>query len=498
MASNPTLVNSSNISSWFSISDTDGISSWSGNTFTVNGVYSNNRVKLTALCDMFISFDYTTTSFCKISLKGQYICDTGEDGSYTGTLLEGQSFHCYFSNTSSTQTGTFSNITCMKMKKKVCYVGVDGKARQVKKIYVGVNSFARRVKKAYVGVGGIARIWWTTGLEYNGTAPALNPARRNLAATTVGNYALFGGGMTPIRVANVDAYDASLTKHSVTSLSDGREFLAATTVGNYALFGGGRNDNSTVVGTVDAYDTSLTRTLPDTITALWYLSATSNGSYAIFAGGQNNKNTYVRAYSFAYDTSLTKTSSPNMSKARKDLAATTVGNYALFGGGSDLDGKYSNDMYDTVDAYNTSLTLTSGKTLSAKRKCLAATAVGNYALFGGGGTSSTVGTNVVDAFDSSLTRSTPDVLSAVRMDLSATTVGGFAVFGGGGTHNYTATNCNAVDAYDESLVHTIPEHNLSVGRECYAATTVGSYALFGGGWDPINSKYVSTVDVYTA
>ena len=37
------------------------------------------------------------------------------------------------------------------------YVGVNGKARQVKKMYVGVNGKAREVKAIYVGVNGKAR-----------------------------------------------------------------------------------------------------------------------------------------------------------------------------------------------------------------------------------------------------------------------------------------------------------------------------------------------------
>ncbi len=51
------------------------------------------------------------------------------------------------------------------------YVGVGGKARQVKNIYVGVGNVARKVKRAYVGVGGVARLvyssdWWCpTGIS---------------------------------------------------------------------------------------------------------------------------------------------------------------------------------------------------------------------------------------------------------------------------------------------------------------------------------------------
>ena len=79
---------------------------------------------------------------------------------------------------------------------KACYVGVDGKARKVKKIYTGVSNVARKVKKGYVGVGGVARPFYSAEAElvYYGTASPLEALIGYLAATTVGNYALFGGG----------------------------------------------------------------------------------------------------------------------------------------------------------------------------------------------------------------------------------------------------------------------------------------------------------------
>ncbi len=76
----------------------------------------------------------------------------------------------------------------------------------------------------------------------------LSAARHALAATTVGDYALFGGGDTPVSNV-VDAYDTSLTRTTPTALSVARGYLAATTVGNYALFGGGW----TTSNVVDAY-----------------------------------------------------------------------------------------------------------------------------------------------------------------------------------------------------------------------------------------------------
>ena len=79
---------------------------------------------------------------------------------------------------------------------KGAYVGVDGVARKIKKGYVGVEGKARKVKKAYVGVGGVARPCWASGLEHYGSITPLSQGRYSLAATSVGRYALFGGGST--------------------------------------------------------------------------------------------------------------------------------------------------------------------------------------------------------------------------------------------------------------------------------------------------------------
>ena len=107
-------------------------------------------------------------------------------------------------------------------------------------------------------------------------------------------------------------------------------------------------------------------------------------------------------------------------------------------------------------------------------------------MFGGGITRSS-NSNVVDAYDTSLTRSTPTALSQARSYLAATTVGDYALFGGG--TGYSAV----VDAYDTSLTRTNPT-KLSQARRDFAATTVGNYALFGGGYVGSQSN---VVDAYT-
>jgi len=119
------------------------------------------------------------------------------------------------------------------------YVGTN----KIKSIYVGTT----KIKSVYVGATKV----YSSGLQYYGTATKLSSARRNLAATSVGDYALFGGGYDGSYSKVVDAYNTSLTRSTPTALSKARYNLAATSVGDYALFGGG--DTGSYSKVVDAY-----------------------------------------------------------------------------------------------------------------------------------------------------------------------------------------------------------------------------------------------------
>lgn len=95
------------------------------------------------------------------------------------------------------------------------------------------------------------------------TPTSLSQARGDLGATTIGNYALFGGGSTTLLNTDnstiVDAYSIDLVHSTPTGLSQARSNIAATTVGNYAIFGGGYigiNGGFKYYDTVDAYAVS--------------------------------------------------------------------------------------------------------------------------------------------------------------------------------------------------------------------------------------------------
>lgn len=384
---------------------------------------------------------------------------------------------------------------------KGAYIGVDGKARKIKKAYIGVDGKARKIKKAYIGIGGVARPCWSSGeLAYYGTITNLRKGTYNLAATTVGNYALFAGGYgwnDDVRGSTntVTAYNNTLTRSSPSDLNKKTNKLTATTVGNYALFGGGDGGSAAMT----SYSTSLTRGTPEKLNVTSSAdvngcSATTIANYALFAGGGTE---YMNKAVTSYDTSLTKGTPTELTTARDRPAATTIGNYALFMGG------YVTSGVNTVDAYDTSLTRSTPTVLSYRRYDAAATSVGNYALIAGGYNNGTSygnygRQNTVEVYNTSLTLSAATNLQIERTDLTATTVGEYAIFAGGqmGPSSQTYDISSHVDVYNASLTRTIGT-NLSEARKFLAATSVGNYALIGGGFYGSGSDtYSSDVDVY--
>ena len=88
------------------------------------------------------------------------------------------------------------------------------------------------------------------------SSKVLTERRASLEATSVGDYALFGGGYSVVNsdlvcFGVVDAYNTNLTRTTPTALSVGRRRLAATNVGDYALFAGGDSSNGNYNSTVD-------------------------------------------------------------------------------------------------------------------------------------------------------------------------------------------------------------------------------------------------------
>lgn len=193
--------------------------------------------------------------------------------------------------------------------------------------------------------------------------------RSDSAAATTDDYVIFAGGSTSSSscIRNVYYFDKSATRNSATSLpsamSASSSGIAGFSVGEYAAF-------MTYSTTGAAYDNSLTQT---TFTTPHYSpKGISIGDYGLFV--QNNVSSGLIT---AYDKSLTQVASLNMSVGRTGYALARLDNTALIAGGTSRSA--------VVDVVDSSLTLTTTTNLSEGRHWLAGASIGtDYAFFAGG------------------------------------------------------------------------------------------------------------------
>ena len=250
--------------------------------------------------------------------------------------------------------------------------------------------------------------------------------RRDLTGVSIGNYALFGGGVNSWGSDKNEgfAYNTTLVRSTLDVLSNGGGSGCATSVGNYAIFGGLNQSYY-----ADAYSSTLTKirlvNLPE---KAWYRAATA-GNYAIFLTSYFNR-------CAAYDTSLTQSSPPQISGTIANyFNMTSTGNYAL------VDHTYQNK----VSAYNTSLTIVSAADISSSRNSKGEGTIKGFGLFAGGNGYS----SVVDVYDSALTRTNPAELAQARSYTCAAITNNYIIFGGGmGVSGSSTSNAlNVVDIY---------------------------------------------------
>lgn len=278
----------------------------------------------------------------------------------------------------------------------------------------------------FVG-GNTTNIYGTATDAYNAdlvrsSPSAIGKSEEGMASVAIGNYALFVG------VNGVYAYNANLSLSNPSALSVQRSYSAAATVGNYALVGGGYNfDSSSYSAVVDAYNTNLTRTTVSTplVQARSRPGATSTENHALFGGGLMSSG--QSAVVDAYDENLTRSTPSPLGAASSGVRATKSGSYALF------------CTYSGMNAYDITLTRSAIAALSPRRSNLSAVSLNGFALFGGGNNGQKTENleevlafnSTVNVYDLALSRSTTGPLSEARGYLAASSIGDYALFAGG-------------------------------------------------------------------
>jgi hypothetical protein len=197
------------------------------------------------------------------------------------------------------------------------------------------------------------------------TQPTLSVARRLMGATSVGQYALFAGGVSSLTTSpffsvsnRVDIWNSQNNTWSTSFLSSPRALLAATSHGNLAFFGGGYS------------------TFPSTgvNNPLGLRCCRGGGPFGSVISTIEVWNT---------ETWTWITPAPTLSVARGSLAAVSVGRYVLFSGGKTATTQTS--AVTTVDIWENTTNTWNTTQMVSPRFSHVAIAFGKFAVMMGGG-----------------------------------------------------------------------------------------------------------------
>jgi hypothetical protein len=130
--------------------------------------------------------------------------------------------------------------------------------------------------------------WIFTTLNGSWSTATLSQPCYALAATSVGNLVLFGGGYTPYPSKVVDVFDVTSNTWTTATLSVGRHNLATTSLKDLVFFGGGWIGSS-YTNVIDVYN--VTNGMWRTLTlseSRGGLTSTSLNDLVFFAGGETS------------------------------------------------------------------------------------------------------------------------------------------------------------------------------------------------------------------
>lgn len=356
---------------------------------------------------------------------------------------------------------------------KAMYIGVSDKSRKTKKAYIGVDGKARKIKKMYIGVNGVARLFFSgsTQFKYLKSITGLSNSVDYLAAASTTNYALFAGGtyQNDTRCNAVDVYNTSLSKHTTTTIPYSTEYPSwqnyGTTFNGCAVIAGGKTGDESSSDRVFVFNDSLSRSDYGLTFAAHNLGVGATSTHVIIGGGKSNWDHNNNVSVNAFNSSFSRTELANLTNGGPRLVASNK-NYMIFAGGL-VDSK-------AAEGYNTSLSKVSVPSLSADRGGGVGLSVGQYLLFVYGG--ETYSPGVTDVYNNSLTRSTT---ARPPLGYAAYPVGTSLPEHAVVCAGLSTTHRTEAYAYDESL--TLTSANITVGRVFTAMTALKNYAIIGGG-----------------
>ena len=184
-------------------------------------------------------------------------------------------------------------------------------------------------------------------------APPLFQGRTGMAAASVGDVALFAGGVGPLGyVDTVDIYDSIGHSWSVATLHEARAIglWGSATIGTRAYFAGGDMANQVMSDTIDIYDS---------LTGLWSdmalperrsrLSAAALGNVLVLAGGFDATPSMTPVvHMLNVGTGQWDSTSP-LTEPRWAMGAAAIDGRVIFGGGRGINAAPASDRIDVYE-----------------------------------------------------------------------------------------------------------------------------------------------------
>lgn len=333
----------------------------------------------------------------------------------------------------------------------------------------------------------------------------LSEPKYHMGAATIGNKAYFAGGYDKTKFMDkVEVYDVSTGTWEISGkLSKARQVIGGSASCKSKIFFAGGYDENISYDNIDIYDT-LTKewSVAHLSVDRFSLSAISHGDTVMFAGGVQFKSDVNPVFKNTIDIYNSKTgvwTVDHLSIARMGMAASVVGDLAIFAGGMDYvaGGTNAFKTLNRVDIYNFSTKTWSIASLSQARAYASAVTVGNKVIIAGGVTSLNNPTNRVDIYDASTGEWTTATLSVARAGLeNAAVVAGKAYFVGGGTFtgsSFTAPS-DYIDIYDP-VNNTWSIDFLSQPVASHSVVGAGNHLIVAGG-KTVGELIVKKVEIF--
>lgn len=371
-----------------------------------------------------------------------------------------------------------------------CYI--QGVEKYIKAIYVGVAGKAKEIYKRKYSFS-----LYTDKIGYNLT---MTNKSRAFASGSTGKYVIAAGGMgssTSTRYKEVNAFDSSFTRRLLDSLRIATSSIDGASFNSSVLTAGGFN-SSGYCSYVDVYDSSLThnKSVSNLSEGKSMPCCGVNSNYVMVAGGQSGKNSKSASVD-AYNKSLTRSTVSGLSVARSSLASATIEDKTIFAGGYTQSSPY---YTNAADAYDSSLSKLSIEKLWWSRDALAGAACKKLAVFAGGESSDSKTLNVIDAYNPDLTKLSVGVIIALMAlttssaFLSAEKVDGYVLFIGG--RSDTSTYLSNVEIFDENMtrLNSITMKN----KHSYCGTGVIDKTVFVMGGNMSSNEVTNAIDIIRA